>query len=541
MTSKKKTTYSLGIVILALLIGLLIGVMTAPKISKSYWMSPEGDNLSARINTMMRLIDHYYVDTVNYDSLSDKMLNAMLSTLDPHSHYLSSTAYDKAEEEMQGQYEGIGLLLNFTDNAVYANGTSPNSPASKAGFLPGDRIIKIDNTQIDGTDLLKDPHKVVGMIRGPRFSTVTIGIKRGGSDQIKYIRVQRNILTHGTIPAAFMLTKNTGYIYISTFGEHTGTEFHSALLELNSQGMENLILDLRGNGGGSLQSAIDVADELLPPGNLIVYTKGSHWHRENAYARYGGLFEKGRLSILINEETASASEIVAGAVQDNDRGTIIGHRSFGKGLVQKRFGLTDNSAIMLTIGRYYTPSGRCIQRPYDKGTDEYYSEFLQRVMLDYASADSILNASYDTTQTFLTKNGRKVYGGGGIQPDVNLPYFIDDDLIYYNSIVNSTVISGYIGAYLHNHCAEMLKRYPTIDTFKKNFQVNDTMLNAILADADKKGIQRQENSLRKYGQRLRNQIKAAFAFSLYGENYSNQIAICYDIEVQKALQITTKK
>lgn len=534
--SNRKTTYSLGVVLLALVVGLLVGVLFTPRLNKQQVLSSQMGN---RINGLLQMIDHYYVDPIDYDSLTDQMMNAMLSTLDPHSCYLSPKNFAQENEIVQGQFEGIGVTLFYLGDTVYASTIIPGSPASRAGIHPGDRIMYVDSTLVSGAGMTKDPSSIVGLIRGPRNSSVTLGIQRKGSSNLVYRKVQRNVIHHASIPACVMINNETGYILVTRFSETTASEFHNALLQLNQQGMKHLVLDLRNNGGGVLSSAIEMADELLPKGDLIVYTQGTHERRRNIYATKGGLFEEGRLSILINEQSASASEVVSGAIQDNDRGAIFGHRSFGKGLVQHQFSLPDGAGLLLTIARYYSPSGRCIQRPYDKGSDEYYSDYLQRVLSDYNAADSILSVA-DTSQAFLTKNGRKVYGGGGIQPDVTLPYLRDTSLVYFNKLVSKQVFESVIYPLLFNHYDDLIQKYPSNDIFMRDFKVDDATWQAVLLTADKKGIKRHPACISKYGSEMRNRFKALLALSLYGDNAYYSVAMPFDNELQQAIKKNVK-
>lgn len=539
--TKKKTTYSLGIVLLALCVGLLIGVISAPKVDSGYWQKNADESMmSARMNALMKLVDDYYVDKVDYDSVTNLMMNAMLSTLDPHSAYLTPSAFAQEAEMMQGQFEGVGVTLSYIDDTVHIATVFAGGPAAHAGLQPGDRIILVDTTKVSGVGMTKNPTDVIGHIRGPRHSSVTLGIQRDGSNKIKKVKVRRDVILHNSVAAAVMMDKTTGYILVTRFAETTATEFHSALLELNQQGMKHLVLDLRGNGGGVLEAAINMADELLPKNDLIVYTQGAHSSRRNVYATRGGLFEEGRLTVLINEHSASASEVVSGAIQDNDRGAIIGHRSFGKGLVQHQFELPGESAVMLTVARYYSPSGRCIQRPYDKGSDEYYMEYLNRLLSDYNAADSVLNAPDTSSGAFLTKHGRKVYGGGGIQPDVALPYFRDNHLVYYNGLINAQAFERVLHNELFDHYGELMKRYPTFESFEKGYRVDDATFEAILKQGDKKGLTRDATTISKYGAEMRNRYRALMAMSLYGEAAYYKLSLPFDTEIQQALKARVK-
>ena len=537
MTKKKKISLSICIVLLAMLLGLLAGIMTAPKLDAQYWQQHEMESaMSQRIRTVLELIDNYYVDDVNYDSITDQMMNALLTTLDPHSSYLTPIESAEAAESMSGQFEGTGITLAFVGDSIYAAHVFPNGPAGKAGIHVGDRIMRVDTTLVSGAGYSSHNSDVVNLIRGPRYSTVQLTIQRQGSPKMHTFKVLRDVIHMPTVPAYVMLNEHTGYIRITRFGAATAYEFRIALQQLLSENMKQLVLDLRNNSGGSLESCIGVCDELLPKDNLIVYTQGEHSDRSDIYASQGGLFEDGRLMVLIDEGSASASEIVAGAIQDNDRGTVVGHRSFGKGLVQRQFGLPDGATMLLTIARYYTPSGRCIQRPYDKGTDEYYSQYITRIIQNYASADSILDAEYDTTQTFLTKKGRKVYGGGGIRPDIRLPYITDTNLIYYNRLIGHHVIEDMVNQQLFEHYDQLIQRYPTLEQFVQQYQVDDATWQALLSLADKKKIPRHKGSINKYGNEIRDRYKAVLASSLYGENAYYSIALHNDSALQLALK-----
>ena len=539
--TKKKHTFSLGIVLLALVVGLLIGVISAPKVgSGAGQKSADKSLMSAQVNELLDLVESAYVDSVNYDSISNQIMNAMLSTLDPHSTYLTPTNYAKEAEVMHGQFHGIGVTLAYLNDTVFASNVISGSPAAHAGVHAGDRIIYVDTTRVSGTGMTKVSSSVVDLIRGPRFSTVTLGVQRGGSTKIHRIKVPRDVIQYSSIPAALMLDKTTGYILVLRFAETTASEFHSALLELNQQGMKHLVVDLRNNSGGVLESAINMADELLPKGDLIVYTQGAHVARRNIYATSGGLFEEGRLTVLINEHSASASEVLSGAIQDNDRGAIIGHRSFGKGLVQHKYDLPGNAAVMLTIARYYSPSGRCIQRPYDKGTDEYYMDYLNRILSDYNAADSVLNTPDTTSEPFLTKNGRKVYGGGGIQPDVALPYFRDIHLVYYNNLISNQAFEQVLYRQLFTQYDNLIQRYPTFEDYEKGFRVDNALFESILREGDKKGLTRDPVTISKYGAEMRNRYCALLAYSLYGDNAYYKISVPFDTEINQALKTKVK-
>lgn len=531
MTSRSSNT---SYVLLAMLLGLVLGVMLAPKLDPAYWNGHKatGNLTIDRINSMMEIVDQYYVDKVDYDSVSATMMNAFLSSLDPHSRYMPPQEMEKEMELMRGNFEGTGVVLFYYGDTVYAGEVINGSPAQRAGMHPGDRIMRVDSTLVSGAGLCNKGTDIVNMIRGPRHSEVTLWVQRHGQKQLVPVKIQRDVIAHTSVPAAFMLNRTTGYVFISHFAETTGQEFHDALTRLSAQGMKELVIDLRGNGGGVLQSAIDVADELLPHGDLIVYTQGEHSRRENVRATRGGLFEQGTLTLMIDEFSASASEVLSGAIQDNDRGKIVGRRSFGKGLVQRQFPLPGDASMLLTIARYYSPSGRCIQRPYDKGSDEYYTEYLMRIL----DGDSAENTSVGDTVTFLTKKGRKVYGGGGILPDKVLPHTRDTNLVYYNRLLSEKVLSEVLYDQLWLHYSEIIAKYPTYEQFAAGYQVTDADWQRILARADRKGLQRHPGCIARYGAEIRNRYKALIAQALYGGDAYYRIAMPYDNELQSSLK-----
>lgn len=536
MTNNKKTTYSLGIVLLAAVLGVLVGLMFGPKLSRDNRDSFYDFTNSSPIDQMMSLVENTYVDSIDRDSLTTMAMSSLLSSLDPHSTFLPPKSFEEEREMMTGSFEGIGINLLYLNDTVFISNVHAGGPAHKAGVHAGDRIIYVDTTKVSGAGIASVSGDVVSLIRGPRHSKVTLKVNRDGSNKLIPIKVSRDVIMHPSIPAAVMLNKQTGYIRISHFSETTAHEFHSSLLQLLNEGMQHLVLDLRGNSGGVLESSIYVVNELLPQGDLIVYTQGAHHRRKNVKATSGGLFETGKLTVMIDEYSASASEVVAGAIQDNDRGLIMGRRSFGKGLVQQQFELSNGGAMLLTIARYYSPSGRCIQRPYDKGTDAYYTDYLNRLLNDYASADSLLSAPGDTTQVFYTKKGRKVYGGGGIQPDVFLSYLIDTHFVYWNRLISKNVMEEVLFDELYHHYNDLKKRFPTVEAFEKGYKVSDATWQRVLTLGEKKGVPRNNASIAKYDSTMRNRYKALMAQSLFDDNAFYKVNLPYDQELQKALQ-----
>ena len=527
MSTTEHKAYGILTVVMAALTGMLLGVLVMPGANTGR----DAQSLS-KLDDAMDMIERYYVDDMDRDTLTEQMLAAMLSTLDPHSHYLSANALKREMETMQGGFEGIGIVLHYEGDTACVGQLIAGGPAEKAGLQPGDRLIMVDTLKIAGVGMSND--EVVSHIRGPHNTWADIALLRYGEKGLRHIKVRRDLISTPSITYSGMLDKTTGYIRLTRFGETSHNEFRTALRELKRQGMTGLVLDLRGNGGGLLSAAVNIADEFLPGRELIVYTQGDNQRREEVNSHRGGLFCEGRLAIMIDEYSASASEVVAGAVQDNDRGIIIGRRSFGKGLVQRQFELSDGSAIWLTIARYYTPSGRCIQRPYNKGTDEYYTDFLRQLVLE-SQADSMLVQITDSTE-YHTSGGRLVYGGGGIYPDYVQKLHKDSLLIYYNSIVNKGVVDQYAFAYVTRHYPELRKRYATEGDFVRNFQTTDKMFDGMLSMADKMNIKRDPRCIAKYGKEMRNMLKALVGESLFSFDTYYRIMLPSDEDVTDAVR-----
>ena len=382
-----------------------------------------------KFGRLLRLVDGYYVDTANVDKLTEKAIVHLLSELDPHSVYISKEEVDRMNEPLQGNFEGIGISFNIHKDTLLVTSIISGGPSEKVGIRAGDRILQVDGKNIAGTGIKNND--VFEMLRGEKGTTVELQVLRRNSDGLLDFSIVRDKIPIHSLDASYMLDDETGFIKLNKFSATTTQEFTEAVKDLRSKNMQNLILDLRGNGGGYLKTAIAMADEFLEPGKLIVYTEGKSYPRNYTYATETGSFEKGRLVVLIDEGSASASEIVSGAVQDWDRGLIIGRRSFGKGLVQRPIPLPDGSSVRLTIQKYYTPSGRCIQKPYDEGVEAYRKERLERYSSgEFFTLDSL---KMPDSLKYFTQNNRIVYGGGGIMPDIFVPvdtsqtsdYFVD--------------------------------------------------------------------------------------------------------------------
>lgn len=523
------------LLLLAMLVGFILGIAIAPNVVSLFKKPDTTSSLEYRTQQVIHLINTQYVDKKDTDTLTDQIINSILTSLDPHSRYLSASELERQSAEIQGHFEGIGAILQIKDDTVCVNQILPESPAQKAGLRAGDRIIAVDTFVTIGKNLVLAD--VVKKIRGPRFSHVNLSVKRHYAKGTYKIKVIRNRITTPSINYSGMLNNSVGYIHLSSFTETSYPEFHEALLMLKKQGMKELVFDLRDNAGGLLDAAIKIVDELLPNGNVILFTEGAHQKREVVRSSAGGLFEEGKLTILINEFSASASEIVSGAVQDNDRGIIAGRRSFGKGLVQRQFDLPGNAAVWLTVARYHTPSGRCIQRPYDKGSDEYYSQFLEELVAN-AEADSILFKITDSTQ-YHTKKGRVIYGGGGIIPDHIISYKKDPSNLYYNQLNNRGIVSEYAFGYISSNITILQQKYPTLDSFIKGFSVSDNMIAEIRSDGEKKGILADDDD-KASTEKLKTLLKAYIAESLYGWNGFYKLYLTIDNDLQSTLNYIKK-
>ena len=504
-------TTSKSIILLAMLLGLLAGIAFCGRKDRTGHIGNTGSRGESTLEAVYDLVRKEYVDIVDRDSVDERMINSMLSSLDPHSRYLAPKELERQQEEMRGGFDGIGLILRYRNDTVWAGTVMDGSPAQRAGVHAGDRVIAVNGDTVSGVNMSGE--EVVKRIRGRKGTRVTMSLLRGADSRPVKVSIRRDAIATPSIPYSGMLDRHTGYIKLIRFGETTYREFHTALAQLKAEGMERLILDLRGNGGGLLDAAINIANDLLPNGNLIVYTEGANQRRNDTRSR-GRAFYEGDVIVMIDELSASASEVVSGAIQDNDRGTIVGRRSFGKGLVQRQFDLENGGALWLTVARYYTPSGRCIQRPYDKGTDEYYESYLEQ-MLEDMDNDSIVSAITDTTK-YYTKKGRVVYGGGGIFPDKVLSYLKDSNLVYINALINRRFVSDIVLDYVKCNYDMLTKEYPREDDFVKKFIVNNDLVNELYAYAGKNGLKKNERSAKKYNNLIRTTLKANIGECLYG-------------------------
>jgi len=436
-----------------------------------------------KVTDLINYVQQDYVDSVSREDLSEHAIEGILDNLDPHSQYIPAEDFTEVEDQLNSNFEGIGIQFRIEKDTIMVIQTIPGGPSEKAGLKAGDRIVKINDSIVAGTGITS--REAVSQLKGKRGSEVKVGIHRRGLDELIDFTLIRDVIPTYSIDISYMIDDSIGYIKLSRFAANTYEELLSALSKLMEEGMTRLILDLRGNTGGYLQASINISDEFLSDKKLIVYTEGNSRPNSYAYATQKGIFEQQGLVILIDESSASASEIVAGAIQDNDRGLIIGRRSFGKGLVQEQLTFPDGSAVRLTVARYHTPTGRCIQRPYTNGSKEYYEELYER----YASGemenpDSI---AFSDTIKYFTPGGKVVYGGGGIMPDVYVALMADENDRLYNRMIHQNLIFQYAFDYTDKERAT-LQQFTTVEDFRNNFQVDDRLLNGLLDDARSQGI-----------------------------------------------------
>jgi carboxyl-terminal processing protease len=482
-----------------LALGFFLGIQLAPNGRGLRFLLPQKED---KLKHVIRYVKDNYVDTVSEGKLEEKAISGMLQGLDPHSVFISASEYHDANDPLMGNFEGIGVQFRIERDTIAVINTVSGGPSEKLGIKAGDRIVKIDGKKVAGIKITNAD--VMKKLKGKKGTTVNVSIFRRGIRGLIDYSIRRDVIPTYSLDIAYIPEPGIGYIRLNNFSVTTGDEIHSSLTRLKSQGMKKMILDLRGNGGGSLGAAIDVADEFLPKDKLIVFTRGANRQKEVALAKDGGLFETGDLVVLIDEGSASASEIVAGAIQDNDRGLIVGRRSFGKGLVQEQLAFKDGSAIRLTVARYYTPTGRCIQKPYRNGTEDYINEYYHRFLDgEVVNADSI---HFADSLKFKTPKGKIVYGGGGIMPDVFVPFDMDSTIRYYNTVLNRGIVYQFAFDYTDKNRKSLV--YKNYEDFNRRFQVSGTIYEEFLKTAEKAGIKHEEKNLAKADERIRVLIKA---------------------------------
>ena len=514
---------------LCVVIGILIGTFYANHFSGNRLnIINSGSN---RLNNLLHIIDDQYVDAVNLDSLVDKAIPQILSDLDPHSVYISAKDVQQATDDLKGSFSGIGVEFVIREDTIHIQGIIKDGPAERAGLLAGDKIVSVDDKPFVGKIVTNE--EAMHRLKGKKGTKVKVGVVRYGHKAVKTFTITRDDIPQKSVSAAYMIDDSTGYIKIKNFGENTYPEMLVALAELSQEQFSNLIIDLRDNTGGYLTAATQMINEFLPGNRLIVYTEGRKSPRQEYKSDGRGTYQTIPLVVLINESSASASEIFAGAMQDNDRATIIGRRSFGKGLVQKQIGFNDGSMICLTVARYYTPSGRCIQKPYQAGDEKGYEEDLVARYKhgEFFSQDSIKH----TGPAYHTRNGRVVYGGGGITPDIFVPEDTLGVTSYYRMASMSGLILQYAFVYTDdnrlklNNFTEMMALAEYLD--KQN------LVDQFATYADKHGLQRRNLMIRKSHHLLQRYLYSRVIYNIMDEDDWIQYLNLDDNVVKKALEV----
>lgn len=508
MSENKNSTYQISLPLI-LCIGVAAGLLIGANIHSRKVITSDSAEIE-KLREVMSLVQHEYVDKGKTDAVVEDAITHILSKLDPHSAYIPAKDKIAANEDLKGNFEGIGIEFSIFHDTLVVVAALSGGPCEAVGLRPGDKIIKVDdkviaNTQLTNTDVQK-------YLKGPKGTKVKIDVQRKGKPSLLSFTIIRDKIPQASVDASYMIDSEIGYIKISRFAQSTHEEFHAALDRLKQEGMKKLILDLQGNPGGYLDQAAEIADEFLAKGNKIVFTKGQESrYNDNIVATEKGDFEKGDLIVLVNEGSASASEIVSGALQDNDRALVVGRRSFGKGLVQRPFDLNDGSEVRLTISRYYTPSGRCIQKPYTDPND-YDKDIIKRYKHgEFFHADSI---HFNDTLKYYTTNGRTVYGGGGIMPD----YFVPLDTVHNSKYFNELFAANVVREFAFNYAEDNKDRLEKLgfDAFKKSFQVDDAMLGKLVAMGEKEKVKANSKDIAKNKAVFQSYVKAEIARRVWG-------------------------
>lgn len=489
------------------------------------------DNVE-KYSSLLQIINYYYVDSTNQGDLTETAIVSMLKELDPHSIYLSKKEVQKANEPLLGNFEGVGIQFQIYNDTILVISAVPGGPSDKLGIMAGDKIIRINDEDAFGKKVTNT--YVMEKLRGPKGTEVTIGILRNNEMPLVDYTIKRDKIPLNSIDATFMLDDHVGYIKLTRFARTSMDEMEAAIATLKDHGMKDLILDLRNNSGGFLDIAVELSDDFLPANRLIVYTEGLRSPRMEFKATNKGNFEDGKLIVLVNEGSASASEIVAGAVQDWDRGLIVGRRSFGKGLVQRPFTLPDSSMIRLTTARYYTPSGRSIQKSYEGGVENYYEDLTNRYKHgEFVTADSI---KFPDSLKYYTPSKRIVYGGGGIMPDVFIPLDTTASSPFYTDLWRKGIFNDFVLKYLEGNRGKISREFQTFQDYKSKFGIDENILSQFLAFASAKDVKPQDDSMEKSGDEIKYILKGIIARNLFDINSYFEIISPMDNELMHALQ-----
>ncbi|MDP2890874.1 MAG: S41 family peptidase [Bacteroidota bacterium] len=508
----KNSKFSVYIPLL-LAIAVVTGILIGNRLTRNSGANQPSFSMSGfnKMDAVIELIKNSYVDSVSTDSLVEKAIPLLLKDLDPHTSYIPPKEMVGVEEEMRGNFGGIGVQFSIQNDTVMVVDVISGGPSSKLGILPGDRIVTVNDTLLAGAGLKNE--KVLSKLRGEKGTKVNVGIKRKGFKDLFEFNITRGEIPIYSVDVSYMIDETTGYIKVSRFGEHTYQEFMEGMKKLDQLGMKTVIVDMRGNPGGYLNAVIRMVNEFLVKGELIVYTQGFSQPRKTFNADSNGTYRDKGVVVLIDDFSASASEIFAGAIQDNDRGWVIGRRSFGKGLVQEQIPFKDGSALRLTVARYYTPSGRSIQKPYDKGNDEYYKDIMDRAIHgEFQQADSI---QFSDSLKYTTLAGRTVYGGGGIMPD----FFIPADTLGFSDFYSKITQKGLVYQFALDFAdsnRKILSKLTNSRDFETYFK-NKDVLNQFVTFAAQKGIKASNGDLKTSAKIIDTQVKAYIARNILGD------------------------
>lgn len=532
----KRTIFLPIILSLVLVLGIWLGYFLNHRIRSGASSSthlPTGGN--DKIASLLNYIQYQYVDTIDKKDLVDKTIAALLQSLDPHSSYITASEFDVVNEPLEGNFEGIGVEFNIIKDTIRVINPIQGGPSERIGIKAGDKLVKVEGNNVAGINITNK--EVFDKLRGKSGSIVHVSVLRAGIPTLLEFNITRDAIPLYSVDVSYMIAPQIGYIKISKFAATTYQEYLKAFNQLSKQGMKKMILDLRGNPGGYLNAAVDISDEFLANGLQIVYTQGKTHPKKTYKATEHGSFENSPLAILIDEGSASASEIVAGAVQDNDRGLIIGRRSFGKGLVQDQLQLPDGSAIRLTIARYYTPTGRCIQKPYSEDKEEYYNEEYNRYEHgELLHADSV---KLDKRQRFITPEGKTVYGGGGIMPDV----FVPVDTAKTNAFLNKVFYAGIMNTFSFEYAdknRDRLKAYTSANQFISQFEVNKAILEEFYAYCSKQKMTLGHLSKENTSEALKPYLKAMIGRDVFDKEAYYPVMNKNDKCVLKAIEELSK-
>lgn len=509
---------------------LVAAALTAQNRSKKRTMTPQ-----AKLRFAEYAINNYYVDSVDENKLVEDAIQGMLEKLDPHSAYTNKEETQELTEPLDGNFSGIGIQFNMQKDTLYVIQTIAGGPSERVGIVPGDRIISVNDTSIAGkkmrnTDIMK-------RLRGPKGTKVNVTVKRRGTPQPIEFRITRDDIPLYSIDASYMADDETGYIRLSRFARSSYKEYVDAVAKLKKQGMKQLIIDLTDNGGGYLDIAAQLANEFLQKGEMIVYTEGRSQPRQEIHATGSGNFREGKVVFMVNQFSASASEILSGAVQDWDRAVIVGRRTFGKGLVQRPLPFGDGTMMRLTVARYYTPSGRCIQKPYTNGDrDDYDQDMLSRYKHgEFSNADSIHFA--DSLRCYTLRHRRTIFGGGGIMPDVFVPIDTTEYSNYYRDLVAKGTLNQFVIQYVDRNRNELKHKYADIDAFDSHFAVTDSLLGQLVTAGTRDSVKYDDKQYRTSRELLRTIVKALIARDVFDSSAYFRIANRHNNIYREALSL----